>query len=465
MIEDIYKKFQERLKLVRNLPDHKVSHDYRAECYDKYKHLLPCDFYKFSSIEDNNELQDLLLAHQLFFYTPLKERLENGAFKGRYNTRDLDLLLSTPISKGLIGKELTISQQGLDFVKEFVRDLIYQTKVKGKYPNPSKNLDDVRAYHRCLCMVFILNEGQYTYSISKIAGVMQLTGSVQVVSNFRPVSAAAVFQRYGVDPNPNQKEINIIVPSEGFLGRTLASYYLAKHNPDKIINYYTIDPNEALREPFNEMVKFLKSYGGIFGRVTNWNPQMFFHGSEVPQAKLKDIFNVEFDLTFTSPPYGFTELYISSAELVLTDTDDFNLNKEALQDKLNPQHHKKVRMVSSELGDLKVGDTYQHDGKPYKVLKVIQDTQSHSIGKTNEVWNEYFFRPTVQVMRHNLKSGGYQVWNVGNTRPHPTLEADVQRICTEEGLILEDTLNYALCRRPGSKNKPRGEPTFVFRKP
>ncbi len=464
MVSNFYNKAIERLKQVRNIPDHKNSIEYREKCWDKYKNEVPKDLYALDSIPTDDELQDVLIAHQLYFKAKVAERISEGAFKGKYNTNDLNIFLSKPLKECFTGNDLNINQQGLDFLKEFVRDIIYDTKVKGKYPNPLKNLDDVRSYHRCICQVFIFNEGLTSLSVSKVTGVMQLTGSVQVVSNFRPLSAAVIYQKYMIDKTQN-KEVNILVPSEGFFGRLLASYYVAKHNPDKIINYHTIDPNEALREPYEELVSFLKKQGGLLGRVTNWHPHIHWHGSEVSEARLRDSLGIVFDGSFTSPPYGATELYISSSDVYLSKVSDLSSNQKFLNTKKPEKGQALIRKVASEIKDLKVGQDYEHDGELYKILSIKQDTQSHSLGKNTETWNELFFRKTVQNMKYNIKDGGYQCWNVGNTRAHPTLEDDVVRICKEEGLIHENTMNYKLCRRPGSRHKPFGEPVFIFRKP
>lgn len=464
MLDNISVEFNTRLKTIRIIPDSKNNIEYRQQCYDKYKSIIPMNKFKLQEY-DNDTMTDILIAHQLFFYDELKSRLDSGA-KKEIDKSDLTHFLSKDINYAFTQPDkLNRSQQGLDFIKPFVRDIIYQTGVKGKYSDPRKNLDDIRSFHRAVCVCFIFNSEINVLTISKLATTMQLTGSVQVVSNFRPMSAAYLFQKYGVE-NTTNKEVNILVPSEGFLGRLLASYYIAKHNPDRIINYHTIDPNPLLVEPFNEMVKYLKKHGGIMNSVTNWNPVMHTHGSEVPEARLRDTLGIEFDLTFTSPPYIGKELYIGAAELYIT-PKDLPLSEQTKfinGDNSIPDTHK-IRILASE-NTYRVGDTYKHNGKEYNIASIVKNTQSHSIGKSSEYWMDYFFAPTVDNMTHNLKVGGYQIWNVGNIRECPDFEDRVENCCKQHSqLEYVDTLKYELSRRPGSRDKKLPwEAVFVFRK-
>lgn len=467
--------FLEHLKKLRILPNEKNSLEYREYCYNKWKNKVP--MLKSRIAEHNDEeIVEILIAHQLRFRDELEARLTEGANKG-INLNNLVSFLNTDIKGIWKGKDLLRNANGLDFLKYFVRDIIYQTGVKGKHSNPTKNLDSVRDFHRAVCICFILNPEIDFITVSKLAICMQIVGSVQVVSNFRPTTAAALYQRYAIDYNdPNKKEINILVPSEGFFGRLLASYYLAYHNRDKIINYHCIDPNEALSEPFEEVVKYLRKYGGIFNKITNWNPTLHKHGSEVPEADFKKTLGIEFDLSFTSPPYGAQELYLSALELYLGDNMELNEINEFHK---NKKHEKGLihRIVENEqTRQLKVGDKYSVEGKEYTITRIGEGSQSHRIGKSMEGWNELFFRPTVRNCFNSVREGGFVIWNVAAVKAHPNLENDCVRINQEEGLEHIDTLRYILTRRPGSKaeydengnvvsGKEPFEPVFVFQKP
>ena len=199
-------------------------------------------------------MTDIFIALQLYYKEDVKKRLNEGAGKGK---KDLIHFLNKPLYECLDDKNLNRTQQGLDYLKDYVRHIIYKTRVKGKYSDPTRCLDDVRSFHRALCLCYLLNPGMEVLTISKISTVVQFTGSVLVVSNFRPLSAAVIWNKYAVEPNKNKKEINILAPSEGFFGRLLSSYYIAYHNRDKVINYHSFDPNVELKEPSKKLIKDL----------------------------------------------------------------------------------------------------------------------------------------------------------------------------------------------------------------
>lgn len=445
---------KERFKKIRNIPDSKNSLEYRDSMWEKYKHLIPFDIYKIYERTDD-EIQDIMIASQKYYYSELFDRLSKGAVD-KIDENDLVLFLKKEIKECYKDGDYVITQSGLDFIKRFVREIIYKTKSFKKYPNPLKNLDDVRAYHRSMCLIFIFYENINSVTISKLSTTMQLTGSVSVVSNFRPLSSAAILHKWGVEKIGNKKELNILVPSEGFFGRLLSSYYLAYHNKDLIINYHSIDPNTELVEPSKEIIKYLKNFGRL-NKVRNWNPEIHWHGSEVVEAKIKEGY---FDVIFTSPPYGMHEMYVTKGEAFIIDINSTLEQKEELQKTRTTIADFKI--VSDE--NYKVGDTVRSDNKEWIVVKVNKNTQSHSSVKSLEGWKELFFRETVKNMNWNLKTGGYQIWNVANTMSYPHLEQDVLDVCQEEGLKLVATEKYCLTRRPGAKGKPPYEPVFVFQK-
>lgn len=452
-----------RLKTIRNIPDSCNSVEYRQQCYDRYKKIVPLDKHTLATKSDE-EVRDILIAEQLVWRDKLLDRLKNGARGGEIYYQDLVNMLRVPIQKAWQSEtELGRNQQGLDFLKDFVRDIIYKTGVKGKYSDPTKNADDVRSFHRAMCMCYILNPELDRVTISKLATVIQLTGSVLVVSNFRPLSAAAIWQKYAIDKNKDKKEINILAPSEGFFGRLLSSYYIAHHNRKHIINYHSFDPNTELKEPSENLISLLKNYGGL-SKVTNWNPTIHWHGSEVPEANLFKSQGIKFDCIQCSPPYGLHEMYVACAEIFIATKD---LSYDEVQSFITYKTETdKTHIVHTTVQhNLKVGDKYIHNGKEYNVVKVNNSTQSHSLVKTTDAWRELFFRKTVQNCNKMMAPDGFQCWNVANVKTYPTLEADVLRVCQEEGLELVDTLHYVLSRRPGqnAKLKPPYEPFFIFR--
>lgn len=460
------KDFTERLKEIRVIPDSCNSLEYRNQCYEKYKAIVPIDKFRLQSYSDQ-EIQDILIAEQIIWRDKILHRLQSGAnLSDEPNYQDLVYFLEKPIGEAWKSDtELAKTAQGLDFLKDYVRPIIYKTRVKGKYSDPTKNVDDIRAFHRAICMCYILNQSIDRISISKLATVIQLTGSVLVVSNFRPLSAAAIWQRYAIEKFPNEKEINILAPSEGFFGRLLSSYYIAYKNRDKIINYHSFDPNTELTAPSESLIKLLKNYGNL-NKVTNWNLTIHWHGSEVPEADLHKSLGIKFHTIFTSPPYGLHELYVSTAdiylgipELSMQEINEFIQTKNQIP---NKTHILKV----SDSTQFKTGQQYTHNNITYTVLKVDAQTQSHSKVKTTDAWRELFFRETVRNCKAMLLDEGYMIWNVANTRTYPTLEADVLQVCNEEGFNLVETLHYTLSRRPGenSRLKPPFEPVFVFQK-
>lgn len=465
--------FINRLKKIRIITDQQNTKEYRLLCYEKYKHIIPHTRNALEEYSDQ-EIQEILIAEQLYWRDQVLDRLKSGSNKDEYNKPDLVSLLKKPVQEGWDSPtELGRTQQGLDFLKPFVRHLIYQTKVKGKYPDPTKNVDEVRSFHRAICLVYELNPNIDRMSLSKLTTVIQLTGSVLVVSNFRPLSAAAIWQKYAIDCNPDKKEINILAPSEGFFGRLLSSYYIAYHNRDKVINYHSFDPNTELKAPSEKIINYLKNYGNL-NRIDNWNPNIHWHGSEVPEADLHKRLGIKFDCIFTSPPYGLHEIYVNTSHIhIVKETD----NLSALIKSSIPIDGKLDIIQVQDASEYFVGQKIQHKGSEWVVAKINSNTQSHSKVNSTDAWRELFFRETVRNCKNMLIDDGYMIWNVANTKTYPNLEADVLRVCDEEGFDLIETLHYVLSRRPGENNKPvkdengnliKGkppyEPVFVFKK-
>ena len=459
-------KLQEEVYKVRLLPNHKNNIEYRDNQYDKYSHLFPIDFIRLAQYS-GDELQDILIAYQNYIRKDLIRVFTTQSTK--IMESDLSNFLNTKISTAYDPKtkELRNNPVGREYLKDYLRDIFYKTKRKTDfYSNPLDCLDNVRHIHKSIFLSIYFHKDNTTFSIARIVQYIKNSYNLGVVQNFRPLSSAVIIDRYAIQPNKTKKDITIICPSEGFFGRLLSTYYIAQLYPNHNIYYHTIDPNATLQEPFHKFCLKLKNLTPLFP-IANWFPHFYCFGSETPRANFKETMNLEADLIWTSPPYFETELYVSSVDMLLTRTKDFDLNHKFITT-LQPQskEHQLLQLEKTlEIDKLKVGDTYTHNNDNYTILKISNDVQSHSIANSIEGWNELFFRCTCKNMFNSLRLGGYMCWNVANTRPHPTLGQDVVRICKEEGLTHIDTIFYSLPRRPANQSvKPPYEPVFVFQK-
>ena len=91
-----------------------------------------------------------------------------------------------------------------------------------------------------------------------------------------------------------------------------------------------------------------------------------------------------------------------------------------------------------------------------------EDTQSYIRYPEYDKWVEGFLRPMITNCKEAVKSGGYVIINIANTKTGPTLEQDTVRIAEEVGLVHDHTLKMVLSSIAGKGIKY--EPIFVFKK-
>jgi hypothetical protein len=280
---------------------------------------------------------------------------------------------------------------------------------------------------------------------------------LQFASNFNPLISAYIFNNYGLKSAKERgvKEIHLHSSSEGWLGRLLASYYVAFKNPKYRVYYRSIDPNIKVVESFHKLIEILQEYKPL----ENWDAKIWNQGSEESYPE-----NIKIDVSFTSPPYLDLEKYPDS---VIVNCEKGTCTLSHL-DRVEILSHKEI-----DVRDLKIGDVLPKIGR---IKKLTLTKQCATLYKTARKWNQFFCKPTMTNIYQKQKHPSYLVWNVVNIRQHPTLEEDSVQIAEEIGYTLEDILRYPLVRKPASsgvkddkgKNirladiKDNFEPIFVF---
>ena len=91
-----------------------------------------------------------------------------------------------------------------------------------------------------------------------------------------------------------------------------------------------------------------------------------------------------------------------------------------------------------------------------------EDTQSYIRYPEYDKWVDGFLNPMICKCRDAVKSKGYVIINIANTKTGTTLEEDTVRLALEAGLEHEYTLKMVLSSIAGKGIKY--EPIFVFRK-
>lgn len=458
---------KELLKEIRE--DEWKGEDYCKEMYSKYGSRLPfrrSDFEHFKK----DELIDII--HCMVEWVHINR--ENLYKVEKINERDLSNLLNTQIEMCYdeFDKALKTNGVGLSFINYFIKEKLLSVTVKGNGSNTVMDiLDDYKKVYKVVIKTIqLVKTGIIT--LNSILNTSRLVGT-QTVSNFRPLSSAYIMYKYGILKNKDKNELNFWIPSEGWLGRMLSSYYIAYNNPDKQINYISTDPSGDVVSSFWEAVEWLKDYGGI-SKVKNWHPEIRQHGSEVEEARFKVREDKMFDLIWTSPPYSLGyEMYKDSYKIIAVDSKG---KKVKIKDKNDNYLSEMYTMDDGKrVKEINCGEKFVYCGEEYTLFSKRSLGQSHSKAITNNGWNEIFFRPTVRNCLENLYDSGTMIWNVANVRSHMTLEDDVKRICDEEGFTLIDTIKYSLSRVPGEavvdgkkvsikEYKPNYEPVFIFEK-
>jgi len=475
------------------------------KAYNKYKKYVN---YKWKNLlhKSDEELSQIMMACAYNYYLNKDHYLKQ---RPDANTRDLTLFLDTRLSKAYDRKNkmLLKNKLGIVFLNYFVKEFIIATRVDGKEDKSVlKTSENWKQLYRTTIKTVYLGDDP---TPANIFSTLRFSDGAQIPSNFRPLSAGWIFYNYGFLPNKDKtKDIYLHCSSEGFLGRLLSTFYIAYHNPNYNIHYYTIDPNINVVKAFDEVVEFLKDYG----KVKNWFPKIFNIGSEQDEADFYKLYGKKFHVSFTSPPYfnleKYAETYTIQAVLdienktkkeyyviddkkenityiealklyrkgntVLYKDNNFNIEeKHSESDKIEIIDRGQYRQELAS--KLKIGDKIKRNNLVYKIIKVNKVGQSMRF-KSYDAWNEYFLRPTVKNIYNCLNDSCYLLLNVVNIKTHPTLENDTIRIAKENNFKHIDTLKFKIQRVPGSVKLKDGstvllkefkkdwEPIFVFQK-
>ena len=211
---------------------------------------------------------------------------------------------------------------------------------------------------------------------SHLRAALRRASSVQRVSCFRPTAAAVVYDRFCSGDTWD--------PCAGFGGRMLGA--IASRN---VRRYVACDPSSETFSGLRKMVKDL-------AHITSTDCVIHKTPAEEYEPDRR-----AFDLVFTSPPYGRTEIYSD------------------------------------------------------------EPTQSCHRYPLLAAWTEGFLRPVVQRAAYALCPRGWLMLNVANTRQHPTIVEDVERVAAEEGFQQHPTLLMEMSSvRNGGLNT---EPILCFR--
>lgn len=213
-------------------------------------------------------------------------------------------------------------------------------------------------------------------SPSHLRAALRRASSVQRVSCFRPTAAAVIYDRFCVGATWD--------PCAGFGGRMLGA--IASRNVGR---YVACDPA-------GQTVTGLRRMIGDLAHLTSTACEV----NKIPAEEYTPERRA-FDLVFTSPPYGRTEIYSD------------------------------------------------------------EPTQSCHRYPIVAAWTEGFLRPVLQRAAHALTPRGWLLVNVANTRQHPTIVEDVERVAGDEGFAQHPTIlmEMSSVRRGGLKT----EPVLAFR--
>jgi len=472
--------------------------------YDKYKGYLKTK-YTILLHESNKDLMGIAMASAYNYFINkdyfIKSREDN------FDTRDLTNFLATNLSRVYDRKDKTIEQNkvGMVFLNSFVKTFITATEVDGREgKNLNKTAGNWKQMYRSALKTMYLGEDM---TAQNVFSTIRFSDGSQIPSNFRPLAAAYLFNRYGLQKNLDKKDIYLHCSSEGFLGRTLATFHLAYNNPDKNIHYYTIDPNLQVVNAFHKLVNWLRSN---IADVPNWFPKIHNIGSEVEEANFYNLYGKQFHCSFTSPPYFDLEKYAET--FILTSAIDFKEKSKLRYFKVNGKKQllKYIQAVklfkedntsvieykavtgkyepfitvekysesdlietstsSKKIKELKLGDTLGNK----RLIILDKIGQSHQYTSSGS-WNENFLKPTVRNISKSMVKG-YLILNVINIKSHLTLEEDTVKIAEGNSYKLVDTLKLKLSRVPGivllkdgttmllRDYKQNWEPIFIFRK-
>ena len=500
---------KKRLHTLRDMVIYKgsplLNEESFKKAYDKYKGYLKT---KFTILlhESNEDLSGIAMASAYNYF--LKRDYFIKSREDKFDTRDLTNFLATNLNRVFDHKDKMVEQNkvGMVFLNSFVKTFITSTEVDGREgKNLNRTAGNWKQMYRSALKTMYLGEDM---TAQNVFSTIRFSDGSQIPSNFRPLASAFIFNKYGLKANPNEKDIYLHCSSEGFLGRTLSTFYLAYNNPDKNIHYYTIDPNLQVVNAFYKLVNWLREN---IAEVPNWFPIIHNIGSEVEEAHFYKRYGKVFHCSFTSPPYFDLEKYPET--YILYKAIDFE-NKGLVRDfKVNDKikQLKYIQAVKLFKEDISAEILYKGDEGKYEPFITVEKFSENDliqtstrekkikelklgdvlgkrrlvvldkIGQSHQYttfgsWNENFLRPTVKNISDSMNIKGHLILNVINIKSHTTLEEDTVSIAEDNNYRLVDTLKLKLSRVPGIVLLPDGttkllreykqnwEPIFVFKK-
>lgn len=432
--------------IAKDLKTNYKGDDYCIEQYEKYKHIYPLKEIQVREIvrkEGIEKLRDIIHGAVVWFQT---EQVYTKQELKTINTNDLFNFLNNekPVFDPAT-KELSRNNLGSDFLNYFIQDDMLDVVVATKANYSVKDIiDNKQRVFNAVCKLLVF---QPLLTLSRIFASMKMTNGIQVVSNFRPMSAYYLYSM-GLESMRvrGDNTLYIKVPSEGWLGRLLAAHKIAYDNPDINVVYDSIDPNIAVCKRFEEVCNYLQNELPGIRKIHNIKARIHPIGSETESAIFSNVYGYKYDVIGTSPPYFDTETYTEGSIITLIDltSDDEDTHRYA-----NTETIESVTRGSITIDKLQVGEVIVKDNKQYQVSSKVKSGQSRNKTSGPKAWNETFLRPTFENNFKDLHDTGILWWNIANVRNHPTFCADSEKIALETGFVLTDTYKYKLSRVPG----------------
>lgn len=261
---------------------------------------------------------------------------------------------------------------GLNVVNYYMPH-IFETR-SGKFKTPLECFTDDEMLLKAIRKRIQMGDNMSDAGMRK---ALSWTHGTHRVSNFRPSVAKFIYDKYA-------GEGTILDFSSGFGGRLFGAL-----SSNVVKKYIGTDPNTKTYNRLLKMEKDLSLYHDKYVKIHN--------------KPIEDLnFGMEFDLSFSSPPYFDTE-------------------------------------------------QYSHE-----------DTQSFIRYKTKEEWRDGFLRKLIENNYDWVKKGGYFIINIANVKSYKDLEDDTLKIAKAVGFKLQTTHKMLLSSLMSGGYK--FEPIFVFKK-
>lgn len=420
--------------------------DYCIEQYNKYKHIYPLKEAQVREIvrkDGIEKLRDIIHGAVVWFQT---EQIYTKQELKTINTSDLfNFLNDTKPIFDEQTKEISRNNNGSDFLNYFIQDDMLDVVVATKANYSVKDIiDNKQRVFNAVCKLLVF---QPLVTLSRIFAAMKMTNGIQVVSNFRPMSAYYLYS-LGLESMRARGDntLYIKVPSEGWLGRLLAAHKIAYDNPDIKVVYDSIDPNIAVCKRFKEVCNYLQNELPGIRKINNIEARIHAIGSETESAIFSNVYGYKYDVIGTSPPYFDTETYTEGSIITLLDLET---DKESVKSYANTEVMQCDSKGAISVDKLQVGEVITKGNKKFQIISKVKSGQSRNKTSGPKAWNETFLRPTFENNFKDLHDTGILWWNIANVRNHPTFCADSEKIALETGFKLVDTLKYKLSRVPG----------------